>query len=237
MNDPEQHEDGGQVPPAHPADPDHTGPDVVPIPVALAHLPVVAGMVVPWVTASAADGRPVFGQIDATRHDSCLMRRLCQVCGDALGDRTVLLVRDRDLRNQFTAEPGLHPWCAAYTMRACPMVAGRMDHYRRTPRSTTAGPLPRPPHAEDDVLSALVDLAVLLERANSISQSAARRGAPAEPWSAIWVPRYDVIRDPATRTLSASFAHTPVLTVRRVANPLTVDDACPAEDDAGDQAP
>lgn len=217
MNDLEQDADT--------TDSDGTGPDPVAIPRTLAHLPVIAGMAVPWITAVTADGRPVFGQIDGLRHTTCLLLRLCQVCGSALTSRIVLLVRDRDLSNQFTAEPGLHPWCAAYSMRACPMVAGRMDHYRATPRSLTAGPVhSAPDDGDNDVLSALRDLTAFLDLAASLHQHAARRGAPAVPWSAVWVSDYRLITDPMTRTVSASFAHTPVLRVRRVSDLLTADD-------------
>jgi hypothetical protein len=186
----------------------------VPIPAMLSHLPVVAGLVVPWITATTAQGQPVFGRIDAARQVTCLRLTLCQICGKALEDRVVLLVRNSDLERRFTAEPGLHPWCAAYTIKACPMVAGRMDRYRATPRAHD----PRTAHGAsletDDALSSLIVIA------DALRQDHARRGAPAEPWSSVWVADYEVVWDPTTTMWSASFAHTPVLKVRQVADLL-----------------
>jgi hypothetical protein len=187
----------------------------VPIPVALAHLPVVAGMAVPWVTPPLPDGRHPFGVIDQARQATCLRDRLCQVCGKPLGRPIVFLVRDVDLERGMTAEPGLHPACAWYSARACPMVAGRMDHYRASARNLPGVPAGGAHPDGDDALSALITALA------AAAQSEARRGRPAEPWSAAWVSGYDVVWDPATRTLHASFPSARVLKVRPISNPQT----------------
>lgn len=189
----------------------------VPIPLALAHLPVVAGLAVPWITPPLPDGRYPFGVIDHTRQATCLRERRCQVCGKPLGRRIVFLVRDVDLERGMTSEPGLHPVCAWYSARACPMVAGRMDHYRASARNLPGLPAGSPPPDSDpqdeDPLSAL------LTAAHAAAQSVARRGQPAEPWSTAWVSGYDVIWDPATRTLHASFTKAQMLKIRPISIP------------------
>jgi hypothetical protein len=154
------------------------------IPLALAHLPTAGGLVVPWITARTGDGRHLFGAIDSNRKDRALQERLCGVCGRRLGERLVLLLRLSDLPRRCSAEPALHPVCAAYTVAACPMVGGHLDHYRTTPQHLD--PTMIPP-----------------------ADAPARRGAPAEPWFAVWLRGYKVSTDHGT--LAASYAgHTPL---------------------------
>lgn len=141
-----------------------------PIPLWLAHLPVVAGMAVPWITARGLDGRHVFGGLHPLRQRQAIFDRLCQVCGRRLDHRSILLMRLSDLPRQRTSEPALDPVCAAYTAAACPMVAGRMRHYRSTPPSLGHG------------VSALVS-------------QPGRFGAAAEPWFAVWLDRYSPVTD------------------------------------------
>jgi hypothetical protein len=140
-----------------------------PIPHALSHLPVAGGLPVPWITPQV-DGRYLFGAIDADRRDQALLQRRCGVCAEPLGARLVLLLRASDLSRRRTAEPALDPACAAFTARMCPMVAGRLDHYRATARTLDPAMIPGP-------------------------DAAARRGARAEPWFAVWLPAYAVIAD------------------------------------------
>lgn len=84
----------------------------------------------PWITPRTADGRYLFGSIDHGRMQSALRHRWCGVCGQPLQRRAVLMMRLSDLPRQCTSEPALHPWCAVYTSKSCPMIAGRLDHYR-----------------------------------------------------------------------------------------------------------
>jgi len=171
--------------------PEPTSPSGPPIPLNLHHLPVVAGLAVPWITPRLPDGRHLFGLLEQGRQHSCLTQRLCQVCGRPLDRVFVLLARASDLRRRRTAEPPVHPSCAAYTMRVCPMVAGRMAHYRAQPH----------------------DLAGL---AAVFPDAPARLGAPAEPWFTVWLRSYTVITDPATGALSASYRPTDPLRIRAV---------------------
>lgn len=111
-----------------------------PIPARLAHRPTVGGLVVPWITVQHADGGAALGAVHASRQDLCVRKRLCQIDGQPLGSRIVLFARQSDLDRRFVAEPGLHPECADYSARACPMLAGRMDHYRTAPRNLAGKP-------------------------------------------------------------------------------------------------
>jgi hypothetical protein len=163
-----------------------------PIPAALADLPVVGGLVVPWVTPRTADGRFLIGAVDAAKTHTAIRRRLCGVCGRGLADRLVLLVRESDLARCASTEPGLHPHCAAYTTAACPMVAGRRSHYRTSAHKID----------ENAVHGADVDR---------------RLGAPAEAWHAVWLTRYDVVTlhgHPA-----ACYLLTPPLRIRPLGTP------------------
>jgi len=60
------------------------------IPLSLAHLPVLAGLAVPYITARRpSDGAWRFGAIDSDRQYQCLRHRLCQVCGRPVRDAMV----------------------------------------------------------------------------------------------------------------------------------------------------
>lgn len=166
-----------------------------PIPVRLAHQPTIGGLVVPYITPRTDDGRYLFGGVDSYRQWRCLTGRLCSVCGRALveqpGDRLILLMRLSDLPHRSTSEPALDPVCAAYTQAACPMLAGRLTHYRSTPMRL--GPRMAP----------------------AVDQ-AARIGAPAEPWFAVWLTHYDLDVDPRNGQPAASYAGIRPLRIRPI---------------------
>ncbi len=179
-----------------PDPPTHADITVPPIPIRLVHRPTIGGLVVPYITPRADDGRHLFGAVDSLRQQRCLTDRRCSVCGRPLvqrpGDRLILLMRLSDLPHRRTSEPALDPVCAAYTHAACPMVAGRLTHYRTTP--LRPGP-----------------------RMQAASDQAARLGAPAEPWFAVWLTGYQVVVDPRNGQLAASYAGIRPLRIR----PLT----------------
>jgi len=160
------------------------------IPAHLAGRPRSGGLVVPWITPAAPGGRYLFGTVTGLVQYQCLLRRLCQVCGWRLGARAVLFARESDLVHQCTAEPAVCPPCAAYSRRACPMLAGRRHQYRASDHPALAGL----PAAPDRLL---------------------RQAAPAEPWYAVWIRSFDVIDHPAQPgTLAASWQRMPPLRVR-----------------------
>ncbi|GAA0403775.1 hypothetical protein GCM10009541_53670 [Micromonospora gifhornensis] len=163
------------------------------IPVQLAGRPRSGGLVVPWITPATSGGLHLFGTITARVQYQCLTRGLCQVCAQPLGRRAVLFARESDLLRHCTAEPAVCAPCAAYSRRACPMLAGRRSRYRAGGHPALAGI----PAAADRLL---------------------RQAAPAEPWYAVWIRDYDVIAHPAQPgTLAASWQRIPPLRIR----PLT----------------
>lgn len=167
-----------------------TSPENAPaIPLPLQHLRTVGGLVVPWITPRTPDDRIYFGSVDRRLVVNALQRRWCGVCGQPLTDRLVLMMRLSDLPRRCTIEPPLHPWCAAYSGTACPMLNGRMRRYRTSE-----------PQYDTTVLSA--------------PDAYARRGAPAEPWFAVWLSDYDLTTDHGN--LAASFTTSQLLRIRPV---------------------
>jgi hypothetical protein len=169
------------------------------VPAHLAGRPRSGGLVVPWVTPATRTGLYLFGKLSDLAQYQCLTGRVCQVCGQRLDARAVLFApavlfaRPADLDYRCTAEPALCPPCAAYSSRACPMLAGRRSRYRAGQHPALTGMTP----SADQLL---------------------RQAAPAESWYTVWVRDYDVISHPAQpETLAASWHRVPPLRIR----PLT----------------
>ena len=144
---------------------------VPPVPARLAHRPTVGGLVVPWISVTHSTGH-VLGAVHGKRRDLCLRDILCQTCGQELLHRAVLFVRQADIRAGYTAEPAMHPECAAYSAKACPMLTGAMPHYRSHPVRIPGG-CPDPGCECEGWITA--------EDAHT------RAGAPADPWEAWWI--------------------------------------------------
>jgi hypothetical protein len=161
-----------------------------PIPLALAHRPTIGGLVVPWVNIALADGGADFRGIHNSRWQRAWRAGLCQVCGQPLDGTVpaVLLGGPNQLDSYFDEAP-LHPWCATYTTKACPMVAGRLPHYADRPQ-VSHGPRGQVcpeagcecagwvPHTRGD-----------------------NGGAPAHPWWAVWCRSYSLAVTPAGELL------------------------------------
>jgi hypothetical protein len=142
-----------------------------PIPTRLAHRPTVGGLVVPWVSLESDRGHHL-GQVSDPRRVRALRHRLCQICGEPLyADRYVLFGREADRSRGFVIEPGMHPECAAYSARACPMLTGDMDHYRSHTVDMSARSCPAP-----DCRCQLVPA----------PDQAARAGAPSDTFFQVW---------------------------------------------------
>lgn len=144
----------------------------LPIPERLAGRPTVGGLVVPYITLRTSRGWHL-GQVSEKHRLECVRDYRCQICGQRLdADRFVLLVRQSDIQHRYSVEPAMHPECAAYSAQACPMVAGRMRHYRATPRDTTTLTCPDP-----DCRCAVL----------AVDDSEEERAArDAEPWFSVW---------------------------------------------------
>lgn len=144
-----------------------------PIPLRLADRPTVGGLVIPWISVQHADGSAHLGAVHGSRVDTCLNGRCCQTCGEHLGARVVLFARPADFARGYVAEPALHPECAAYSAKACPMVAGTMTHYRKNAPKVAGRPCDKPGCG----CAGWVDT----------DGQDARAGADAEPWFAVWI--------------------------------------------------
>ena len=166
--------------------PDDTVP---PVPVWLAHVPTRGGLAIAWVTPRTADGRYLFGAVDADLVRHAILHRWCGVCGKPLADRLVLLMRLSDLGRQCSHEPALHPVCAAYSTTACPMVNGTLTRHRSSPHRLDHTMLPAP-------------------------DAAARQGSPVEPWFAVWLTSYRVVVDHGAP--AASYAGSRPLRIRPI---------------------
>jgi len=171
-------------------------PSIPNIPLRLAGRPTISGLVVPWTTGRTPDGRYRFGAVDLDRHNQAMTDRLCQTCGDPLEDRIVFALRDSDLRALTSHEPGMHAVCSAYAATACPMIAGRMDHYRAT-----------------SLAGQLADLGIAFQG----DPTGARAGAAAEGWQLVWASGYRVYTHPRTQLLAAMVLPEQILRVRRIA--------------------
>jgi hypothetical protein len=111
--------------------------DFPPIPLALAHRPTTGGLVIPWVNVQLADGGCDFRTIHRLRWLACWTQGRCQTCGHRVppGGPVVFFGGPNQLDpDGYFDEPPMHPWCAAYAWKACPMVAGRRSHYATRPR-------------------------------------------------------------------------------------------------------
>lgn len=131
-------------------------------------------------------GLPVWGAIDPERHVLVLGLRLCQVCGEELGrghgpgQQVVVFVRPQDWVRGVGPEAGLHPECAAYSTRGCPMLAGRMPTYRSNAIAARITPCEDPE----------CDCPQWIQPGPS-SEEATRAGHPADAWYSILIDAND----------------------------------------------
>ncbi|MGR6921246.1 hypothetical protein ACU635_43980 [[Actinomadura] parvosata] len=100
------------------------------IPIQLIHAPQHNGMVIPYIALRHADGTPELGRVEPVRVAECLTDRLCQLCAQQLGAAAVGMARPQDFGYGYIPEPAQHPECAAYAIRACPMLLGRLPRLR-----------------------------------------------------------------------------------------------------------
>lgn len=171
-----------------------------PVPVRLAHMPLLGGLVIPVISARHRGGQAAFGVNHPVNLPMCLLQRRCGVCGEPLGRKAVFLMRPADLWRNSTVEPGMHPECANYVTRACPMVSGHMTRYRRhrSPRAYRCGDpacgciLWKPPGGYDSP----------------------RQGRDADPWYTLWTTVYETRYNQGR--LVAAFPYQHILAIRPV---------------------
>lgn len=147
-----------------------------PIPARLAHRPTRSGLAVPYISMEI-DGQALLGEVRGIRVAECVVNRLCQACGQKILQRPfVFLVTQQMLDDGFSPEPPLHPECAAYSIKACPMVAGRMPTYSRAERDHTG----KPCTVEGCDCGGIV------------THNEGKRGEPSVPWFSAWIPDYQI---------------------------------------------
>lgn len=154
---------------------DGVAPGPIPIPQRLTEAPVSAGMVVPYITMTHRDPcKPVWGAVNPARLQQVWLHSLCQVCGQRLdGPWVVVYIRPWDYLRGIGPEPALHPECGFYSKRACPMLAGQIDHYNRHPSRRPCGD---------------PDCTCLLWSPPAPEPGEGRReGQPAEAWYEAWI--------------------------------------------------
>lgn len=172
----------------------------IPIPQRCAGRPAQGGLVVPWVSAQLGDAGFDLGHLHTSKMNRCFAERRCQVCGELITGRVVFLLPESALPSMHAGEPPLHPECSAYSSRACPMVAGRMRHYR-TSLSRVYGPAGKQCNIPGCGCGGWVPR---LDDADS------KRGRPAEPWYAVWCADYTVTAPDERTTALVKRGVTPV---------------------------
>lgn len=105
-----------------------------PIPASCGDRPTTPdGLVVPFGNVVLHDGGVDFRTHHNSRWAQCWHQGLCQVCGRPIPPPLVFLCGPNQLRKLLFDEPAVHPECAQYVARACPMVAGERAHFARGP--------------------------------------------------------------------------------------------------------
>ena len=161
------------------------------VPVGLAHRPTIGGLIVPWVNLALADGGADFRGIHNTKWQRAWTEGLCQVCGLPLVRPVVLLGGPNQLAGYFDEAP-LHPWCAAYTAKACPMVAGRLARYADRPQVSEGrrGQVCPEPGCNCGGWTHTPGI-----------PHGSGRGEPAHAWWAVWCENYALAATPQGRLL------------------------------------
>lgn len=161
-----------------------------PIPVRLAHRPTAGGLVAPWINVVLADGSVDFRQINGSSWRKAWTEDRCQTCEEPHGPLRVFLGGPNQIKpGGYFDEPPLHPECAAYATKACPMVAGRMSRYREH-LALTEGPRGKAcPTPSCDCGGYQATEQILRDDGSYTIQTATERassaGEPAHPWYAV----------------------------------------------------
>jgi len=182
----------------------------VPIPATCAGRPTTPdGLVIPFGNVQLADGGCDFRTHHNARWLACWEQRRCQVCGNRLTVPAVLLCGPRQLARLLFDEPPLHPECARYTSRACPMVAGQRSHYRTGPvlaHRSRGGTCPDPG----------CDCGGWVPTPGITADPG---GGSAHEWFAVYVRSYSLADTPDGRMTGGICSPADVVRVRRVSRP------------------
>lgn len=105
------------------------------IPDFLAHLDVEPRrkLPVPFSNVILPNGQPDFTTIDAGKIVACAKRRLCGVCGKALGYWVAFLGGPKSAESRAYLDPPMHEECARAAVELCPFIAMPSMARRKTP--------------------------------------------------------------------------------------------------------
>lgn len=104
------------------------------IPASLHDRPVQGGLAVQWIALKTHHGYD-FAGCEGRKVNLSMLDALCQIDGRPItGPFVFFAARDQlqDLDDIVVDAPPMHPECALYSGRACPMVTGRLEAYRAT---------------------------------------------------------------------------------------------------------
>lgn len=180
-----------------------------PIPMQLADRPVQGGLVVPWINVLMSDGGYDFRAPHRAKVERCWTERRCQICGHHIDGVLVLFGGPNQIANWTFDEPPMHPACASYAAKACPMVAGRLAHYATSP-AVSEGPrgkrCPEPGCDCDGWVP---------------SGEGATAGAPAHAYYSVWADDYALAVRPDGRLHGGQLIGEP-RKVRHISDPPSV---------------
>jgi hypothetical protein len=94
-----------------------------PLPRKMQHLPIDdRGYVIPWFV-EYVDGKPEFRCANQGKFAAALSKKLCWVCGTALGTNFAFVAGPMCGINKVSSEPPSHLECARWSARNCPFLA------------------------------------------------------------------------------------------------------------------
>jgi hypothetical protein len=180
-----------------------------PVPLALADRPTAGGLVIPWVNVRLADGGADFRQQHRSRAERCWHGRLCQLCGKRIapGSVLVLIGGPTELADRTFHEPPMHPACAGYVTRACPVVAGRRATFASGPSPAETARGGRCPEPGCDCGGWLPS-----------EPRGDRAPRPNHPWWAVWARDYVIAVRPDGALYGGHLSTEPVR-VRHISDP------------------
>lgn len=94
----------------------------IPMPAAIARLPVHRGYPVPWFVAWVGD-EPEFRAAAAEKFGLACREKRCWVCGTSLFQEKTFVIGPMCAVNRTSAEPPCHHECAVYSAMACPFLS------------------------------------------------------------------------------------------------------------------
>jgi hypothetical protein len=94
----------------------------IPLPTAMARLPLQRGFPVPWFVAKVGDEYD-FRVVAGGKLAQAVKRHLCWLCGQPIGRLRASVIGPMCAVTRVTSEPPCHPLCAHYAVRACPFLA------------------------------------------------------------------------------------------------------------------